>query len=538
MDVFKNLLLSNPRTYTGSGVGLLEASNNLSDVGDATTARNNLSVFSKAESNTRLNALAPRQGVVLLANIGATTQSPIGLGTSDFSLTLLFRPVSWVNTGLLLGTAATNNRFRVFALTSGYRFTFVDGAGAITSYDLTGVAIPTLNVWSALTFALDRDGNATVYLNGVSVGAIDISGSAAVDLEATITAGFTAYNSTSNAADLGQVVFHNFAIPATTTSGVVGVAERYADGVWVRASEQWGFSGVTVPLASALSDGASDDSSLTGISPFQGILTAESGARTGGSGSFFTRLTFNIASVQVAGVRVLNLFSSPIRGRIRYSFWVRIGAARPPRIQGVNGTAGTATVASFANVTPNVWTHYTGTFDQLQDANGFQIACVTGASDVGITFDVDDVVISWEGATLDLIPQGIGRTLIDRSASRNHATVSGTALPQYLQPTDGGKLVARTATNGNEQLQAAAAFDAASRYRITGWTVTALTGTPTISLGNASAGTQYVSGLALTTGVPTAVTLATSIAATANLWCNSNSTDVIIHSITYERVAD
>jgi hypothetical protein len=107
--------------------------------------------------------------------------------------------------------------------------------------------------------------------------------------------------------------------------------------------------------------------------------------------------------------------------------------------------------------------------------------------------------------------------------------------PTYLQPAESGRIIATTNQTPNQQLLALSAFDAANKYRITSWTVTS-TGTPTISLGNASAGTQYVNGLTLVANTPTAVTLATSIAATANLWCNSSTTDPVTHVITYERI--
>jgi hypothetical protein len=89
---------------------------------------------------------------------------------------------------------------------------------------------------------------------------------------------------------------------------------------------------------------------------------------------------------------------------------------------------------------------------------------------------------------------------------------------------------ATTSTATNQQLAGAPIIDANKQWRIQSWTVNCSTGTPTISLGNASAGAQYVSALVLAAG-NNDITLLTRFPATANLWCVSTTTATLIHRL-------
>jgi hypothetical protein len=506
MDVFKNLLLSNPRTYTGSGVGLLEASNNLSDVGDAVTAAGNLGVYTKAESNTRLNALAPRQAIQLPAGINATGVSGLNFGTGDFSIALpSFRLADYTISdtdaaNLIFQSHNTgNNRVRVgVRLTGGvWRIAFTDDSGVDTTYAITPTVALVDNTVYSVTLVFNRSGDAVFYVNGVANGSVSIAAAAAIDIGSGNTNGYRLNGGTASVMMLAAAITYNFALPATTTSGVPGVDVRYADGVWVRPSERGQPSNDVVGAGTAASLGTTDADSTTGFSLSNGTLSAVAGAATGSVGSWFLRSTttgsastvrldlplFTIAAG--AQIRVVAKIKSSIASGNFELIARNIANSTITAIDsfGVSTTKAHATYADWVEATWELTTRLPLT--RLQLALGVD---ETG----GNTFDIDDLLIYVNGSTLDLNPQGIGRTIIDRSANRNHATVSGTTLPT----------------------------------------------TPEIDLGNVSAGEQYVSGLVLATGVPTAITLITSIAATANLWCASDSTDVIIHTITYERISD
>lgn len=501
----------------------------------ATAAAGNLGVYTKAESNTRLNALAPRQGVLIPASTGNTTITGLNFGLSDFSISVDVLPsvvATSISNVCLSHSTGTNIVWLYFRSTQA-RLRWVDNSGVATNTDITlSTPLPD-NVFFRVTVTCDRDGLATAYLNGAAIGTVDISALAAIDIGSGNTnRGLIMVNQAF--AGVCGIAIHNFAIPATTTSGVVGVAERYADGVWVRPSERVLPASNLVPADHALAVGAADGTTVTTTVLNAATVAAFAGARTGGAGAQVLRAT--MTGDAILRVAPPALFDLPAGAIVRFSVWVKPARTSNIRIGGSVGSSITATFVTSSAATGGEWYNYAGLITLSAASTSLYIRVDSQLT--GDVIDIDDFEVEVYGASLDLQPQGIGRTIIDRSANRNHATVSGTTLPTYLQPTDGGKIVTRTNATPNQQLLALAAFDAANRYRITSWTVTALTGTPTISLGNASAGAQYVNGLALSTGVPTAVTLATTIAATANLWVNSNSTDVIIHTITYERISD
>jgi len=468
--------------------------------------------YTKAESNTRLNALAPRQAIQLPAGINATGVSGLNFGTGDFSIALpSFRLADYTisdtdSANIILSTHNTgNNRVRVGLRATGgvWRITFTDGSAADTTYDITPTVALVDNTMYSIALVFNRAGTAILYVNGVANGSVSIAAVSAIDIGSGNTNGYRLNGGTASVMMLAAAIAYNFSLPATTTSGVVGVAERYADGVWVRPSERQATFGVITGTPSA-TGGA-----------------AIASATTDGGDVTFTTGTFGFINLRVAPANIL-----AARGLYRVKFTIAV-------------TGGTLAASLLYNNTTVMGNLVEGNNEFLGEHDGTaQIYIRHLTSATSVTYTITNLEVYRYATTLDLQPQGIGRTIIDRSANRNHATVSGTTLPTYLQPTDGGKIVTRTSQTPNQQLLALAAFDAANRYRILSWTVTAVTGTPTISLGNASAGAQYVSGLTLATGVPTAITLLTSIAATANLWCASNSTDVIIHTITYERISD
>jgi hypothetical protein len=479
--------------------------------------------FSSDAIHTRLNALAPRQGVVIDGSVVATTRDVVKLGTGAISVAF---------TAATAVTDATRAQF-YFATDNGTNFT--DGVQVFQSGTNPSALTVTLRQTGSSsahyavrtpagvfdgtpkTFFVTIDNSGAdpvvaIYVNGVAqsltvitakTGSFDDSG------VTRCTVGGSSGSGTVVNVLLKPATVFNFALPATTTSGVVGVAERYADGVWVRPSERGQpanlfTAGNSVSYATAADAGSASQSPMVY--------------------DFTTSDAFGFQQIRIplpikTGTRIL----------VNVSGFVSTGGTTTTFIRNY---ANTAALATGVGITGDGTVVLVATGD---DTTGFWLRIQNSLTAQTVTATVSVTV---ESTTLDLQPQGIGRTIIDRSANRNHATVSGTTLPTYLQPTDGGKIVTRTNLATNQQLLALAAFDAANRYRITSWTVTALTGTPTISLGNASAGAQYVSGLTLATGVPTAITLLTTIAATANLWCNSNSTDVIIHTITYERISD
>jgi hypothetical protein len=99
------------------------------------------------------------------------------------------------------------------------------------------------------------------------------------------------------------------------------------------------------------------------------------------------------------------------------------------------------------------------------------------------------------------------------------------------------RIVKSTATNGNEQLLGGSVFLSADRNRIDSWVINNLGSSRTVSLGNASAGTQYASSITAAAGLND-VTPTTRFPATVELWAASNGTDTLVHTITGHRVGN
>jgi len=91
------------------------------------------------------------------------------------------------------------------------------------------------------------------------------------------------------------------------------------------------------------------------------------------------------------------------------------------------------------------------------------------------------------------------------------------------------EIQATTNTSGNQQLLAASVFSDATKAVLDDWCMNTA-GTPTVTAGSASAGTQYKSSGALT-ATRNMITLVTRVLASVNLWCGSGDTSSIQHTV-------
>jgi hypothetical protein len=126
---------------------------------------------------------------------------------------------------------------------------------------------------------------------------------------------------------------------------------------------------------------------------------------------------------------------------------------------------------------------------------------------------------------------GAGLEWLDVSGNRAHIVLPTSGVTWSLPSSQQIVIEASTSTNGNQQLGGASLIDANKQWRIQSWTVNCSTGTPTISLGNVSAGAQYNAVTVLAAG-NNDITLVTRFPSTANLWVNSSTTATLIHRIT------
>lgn len=136
------------------------------------------------------------------------------------------------------------------------------------------------------------------------------------------------------------------------------------------------------------------------------------------------------------------------------------------------------------------------------------------------------------GAIMDLdFTAGYGYQAMGRSTNAINATlINGVS---WTQPQPRGVLFATTSTNGNQQLLGNLAIP--SDATITAIYVNSNLATPTVTMGNASAGTQIFGSTALTGVSRQQITPSLPISTTGNLWVNSNSTATLNWTIEYIR---
>jgi hypothetical protein len=140
----------------------------------------------------------------------------------------------------------------------------------------------------------------------------------------------------------------------------------------------------------------------------------------------------------------------------------------------------------------------------------------------------DNVILERIGAIVDLdFTVGAGYQATDRSTNNLHGTLFNGV--EFTVPRKVAVVYATTATNGNQQMLGTLAIPTNA---IIEDIIVNSTGSATVSVGNASAGTQIVNGASVVSGRQK-LTLATPFSTTGNLWVNSNTTDTLQFTILY-----
>lgn len=132
------------------------------------------------------------------------------------------------------------------------------------------------------------------------------------------------------------------------------------------------------------------------------------------------------------------------------------------------------------------------------------------------------------GGLVDLdFTVGAGYQATDRSTNNLHGTLFNGV--EFTQPKRTAVVYATTNTNGNQQMLGSLAIPTNAVIEDI---IVNSTGSATVSIGNASAGTQIVNGASVVSGRQK-LTLATPFSTTGNLWVNSNSTATLQFTIIY-----
>jgi hypothetical protein len=214
-----------------------------------------------------------------------------------------------------------------------------------------------------------------------------------------------------------------------------------------------------------------------------------------------------------------------VNKRYRISIWARKGATSG--ICGFNignnisgaayGLSGLILTTSYANTIVEV----------ITSDRSLQISRQAGSAALSEIY-FDDVEVTRIGAIVDLdFTVGTGYQATDRSTNNLHGTLFNGV--EFTVPKKVAVVYATTNTNGNQQMLGTLAIPTNA---IIEDIIVNSTGSATVSVGNASAGTQIVNGASVVSGRQK-LTLATPFSTTGNLWVNSNATATLQFTILY-----
>lgn len=154
-----------------------------------------------------------------------------------------------------------------------------------------------------------------------------------------------------------------------------------------------------------------------------------------------------------------------------------------------------------------------------------------GSSEVsvpnGLGVYIKNVIVREMGPIFKPIIQPIS-VVADAGANK----IAGLLLGSVSPITDRKDWVIQALTNfsGNQQLLGVSVFPLTSRFRIDSWTINNGGTSKLVSLGNVSAGTQYLSLGTAAAGLND-VPLTSRFNLTNDLWCNSNGVDALQHTV-------
>jgi hypothetical protein len=364
---------------------------------------------------------------------------------------------------------------------------------------------------------------ATLYINGASV--------------ATSTAAVVATSVTSNFFHVGaqgsgqcntriyrSVVF-NRALSASDVTELITVGVNPAD--------QWGTQTQAVGYNPAVLNGGFETNSLNASGTWATSANGTSTATIDTSGSF-SRTGTNAGKLTLDGsgnfasflLNNSNINTLAVSKRYRISFWARKGAA-----SGACGVqfGSVAAGASYGNTGLVLTTSYANTvIEVVLSTDGGLTLARQSSSAAGSEIYIDDVEVTRIGAIVDLdFTVGAGYQATDRSTNALHGTLFNGV--EFTQPRQMAVLYATTNTNGNQQMLGTLAIPTNA---IIEDIIVNSTGSATVSVGNASAGTQIVNGASVVSGRQK-LTIATPFSTTGNLWVNSNATATLQFTILY-----
>jgi hypothetical protein len=191
---------------------------------------------------------------------------------------------------------------------------------------------------------------------------------------------------------------------------------------------------------------------------------------------------------------------------------------------GLNITPIQSVTGAWTSITP---VEFVSTETRL-DVRAYAGASPTFTGNGTDTFYLHSIVLTRIGAIVDLdFTVGTGYQATDRTTNSLHGTLFNGV--EFTVPKKVAVVYATTNTNGNQQMLGTLAIPTNA---IIEDIIVNSTGSATVSVGNASAGTQIVNGASVVSGRQK-LTIATPFSTTGNLWVNSNATATLQFTILY-----
>ena len=496
-------------------------------------------ITSTIVNNTAVSARAMRGG---LAFDGVTAASDLHtpgatIGTSDFVVRLQFLcPTAYSSFPTLLVASSTGSYTAAGALW----ILFDSNAGGDLGFNLNNTdnnnraSYKITNFGSAyggkivdVVFVRSSGGTVTVYANGVAQTLTSANTGTPASWSDSVSAAYVRIGSTTGSANLFNSTIYAAQLftRALSASEVVDLANK-----GVSEADKWG--SLTAKYTSDFSAGADSFTSINGT--VTGNVDGIGGQND--NLSYYGDATVGNHAV----TRSTAIFTVGKRYRVSYSYYLPSTNTNLKKLAAFYH--GGASMESSLNSVTDAWTTISFEINGVPSAAGSGIAFYGYTSGNSLSFAcatsppydlfyVRGITVTEIGCLLDPdLSVGVGYQVPDRSSNNYHGVVSATGTSWTLAQRR-GQLRVTSNTNGNQQLLGSQVCLPTNAIitSIIGYT----TGTPTIKIGNVSAGSQLVASVAMSASTYQSFTVAATTTTTGNLWVNSTTSDTINWTITY-----
>jgi hypothetical protein len=428
-----------------------------------------------------------------------------------------FRLSTTSGTGVFSITDSGNNWL---GLVSAATFTFDKSIAGVTSNTvLTGMG--SAQAGQVVDFVVTRAaGVLTYYLNGLQLGNTDATAGWNWTSSAIFKVGgyFTAGQNYDDR--IYRAVLFNRALSAQD------VADLVVNGV--DEADQWGTQ--TQVINASTLNGGFETAGAGGADVFASISEFTSG--TGALSRDTVTFNSGAASCRIqpgasgSAAVYWTAGTLPIGKRFRLTFTAKAASGTPAiNVADVNSSV------TFANqALTTSWAPYS--LEAVNTGIGTSPKLTVSAANADVNLDL--VVLERIGAMVDLnLGEGAGLCFTDRSSNGLHSTVFGSGISHVVAGRVGCVRVRTTAGGGIQLGGSNPVIPLNGRIRCI--TADAVSGTPTVTMGNVAAGTQHVASVALTAGLND-LTVVNRFNTTGNLWVNVSVTATVDWTVIYDLV--